>query len=110
MLGMGPADTFAGARRYWRWAEPDQSYGVSGQPNNKFRPMNEQGQYTAFGAGVSAGNNAGANDELFSYHPGGVNCLFGDGSVRFIKDSVNIVALRGLVTAAGGEVISSDAY
>ena len=29
------------ARRYWRWAEPDTSYGVSGHPNNKYRPMNE---------------------------------------------------------------------
>ena len=39
IVGLGPA---AGnlniARRYWRWAEPDTSYGVSGQPNNKFRP------------------------------------------------------------------------
>src|SRR5271157_2346792 len=36
--GMGPADGMSAARRYWRWAEPDASYGVSGQPNNKFRP------------------------------------------------------------------------
>ena len=38
----------------------------------------------------TAGNNAGANDELFSFHPGGVNVLFGDGSVRFLKDTVNV--------------------
>ncbi len=108
ILGQGPAGGTGVYRRYWRWAEPDESFGVSGQPNNKFRPMRELGQFAA--SGSTAGNNAGANDELFSYHPGGVNCLFGDGSVRFIKDSISLVALRGLVTLSGGEVISSDQY
>ena len=43
-----------------------------------------------------------------SYHPVGVNTLFGDGSVRFIKNSIGWPAWRGLGTIAGGEVISSD--
>ena len=97
------------ARRYWRWAEPDTSYGVSGQPNNKFRPMYEATPWLTHRP-LTAGNNAGANDELFSYHPGGVNVLMGDGSVRFLRDTVNIVTLRGLVTLKGGEVISADSY
>ena len=59
---------------------------------------------------LTAGNNAGTNDQLYSFHPGGVNVLFGDGSVHFIKDTVNIVTLRSLVTLKGGEVISADAY
>ena len=58
----------------------------------------------------TGGNNAGANDELYSFHAGGVNCLFGDGSVRFIKSTISPVTLRGLVTPAGGEVLSSDSY
>ena len=45
-----------------------------------------------------------------SYHPGGVNCLFADGSVKFIKDSVNGGVWRALGTIAGGEVVSADAY
>jgi prepilin-type N-terminal cleavage/methylation domain-containing protein/prepilin-type processing-associated H-X9-DG protein len=45
-----------------------------------------------------------------SYHPGGVNVLLGDGSVKFIKNSVNGMAWRGLGTIAGGEVISADAF
>jgi prepilin-type N-terminal cleavage/methylation domain-containing protein/prepilin-type processing-associated H-X9-DG protein len=45
-----------------------------------------------------------------SYHPGGVNALFGDGSVKFIKNSINGVSWRGLGTVSGGEVISADAY
>jgi prepilin-type processing-associated H-X9-DG protein len=59
---------------------------------------------------ATAGNQAGPNEEPYSYHPGGVNGLFGDGSVRFIKDSVNLVALRSILTLAGGDVVSSDQY
>jgi len=36
--------------------------------------------------------------------------LFVDGSVKFIKDSVNILTWAALGTRAGGEVISSDSY
>ena len=54
--------------------------------------------------------NAGANDEIFSTHPGGANILFGDGRVQFVKDSTNPVVLRSLVTYQGKEVISPDAY
>jgi prepilin-type processing-associated H-X9-DG protein len=45
-----------------------------------------------------------------SYHPGGVNALFGDGSVRFVKNTVSAVTWRALGTIAGGEVISADSY
>jgi prepilin-type N-terminal cleavage/methylation domain-containing protein/prepilin-type processing-associated H-X9-DG protein len=45
-----------------------------------------------------------------SWHPGGVNVLLGDGSVRFIKSSVDGMVWRGLGTVAGSEVISADAY
>jgi prepilin-type N-terminal cleavage/methylation domain-containing protein/prepilin-type processing-associated H-X9-DG protein len=45
-----------------------------------------------------------------SNHPGGVNFAFADGSVKFIKNSINLSAYRGLGTRAGGEIVSSDAY
>jgi prepilin-type N-terminal cleavage/methylation domain-containing protein/prepilin-type processing-associated H-X9-DG protein len=45
-----------------------------------------------------------------SYHPGGVNVLFMDGSVHFIKNSVNFMAWYAIATPAGGEVVSSDSY
>jgi prepilin-type N-terminal cleavage/methylation domain-containing protein/prepilin-type processing-associated H-X9-DG protein len=45
-----------------------------------------------------------------SYHPGGVNTLFADGSVKFVKDTVSPVVWRNLGTIAGGEVVSSDQY
>jgi prepilin-type N-terminal cleavage/methylation domain-containing protein/prepilin-type processing-associated H-X9-DG protein len=45
-----------------------------------------------------------------SYHPGGVNCGMADGSVKFIKDSVNMTTWWELGTKAGGEVIGADSY
>jgi prepilin-type N-terminal cleavage/methylation domain-containing protein/prepilin-type processing-associated H-X9-DG protein len=44
------------------------------------------------------------------YHPGGVNTLMADGSVRFIKDTTNAATWRALGTIAGGEVISADSF
>jgi prepilin-type processing-associated H-X9-DG protein len=45
-----------------------------------------------------------------SRHPGGVNVLFADGSVRFAKDSINQATWWALGTKASGEVISADSY
>jgi prepilin-type processing-associated H-X9-DG protein len=45
-----------------------------------------------------------------SQHPGGCNVLFADGSVRFVKSSVNMQTWMQLGTVAGGEVVSSDSY
>ena len=45
-----------------------------------------------------------------SYHPGGVNALFGDGGVRFIKNSIDWRTWRALGTVGSGEVVSADQY
>jgi prepilin-type processing-associated H-X9-DG protein len=109
--GQGPAGGGSIARRYWRWADPDNAYGVSGAPNNKYRPMNEIASYGPTpGPLGTKGNNAGANDELFSFHSGGINVLMADGSVKFIKDSINVVTLRAIVSLKGQEAVSADQY
>jgi len=33
-----------------------------------------------------------------------------DGSVKFIKNAINVNTYRGLATRAGGEILSADAY
>jgi prepilin-type N-terminal cleavage/methylation domain-containing protein len=45
-----------------------------------------------------------------SYHPAGVNALLGDGSVRFVKSTIDGLVWRSLGTVAGGEVVSAEAY
>ena len=45
-----------------------------------------------------------------SFHPGGANFAFADGSIRFLKDSVSMLTYQALGTRNGGEVISSDSY
>ena len=45
-----------------------------------------------------------------SYHAGGVNALFVDGSVRFIKSTVAGLTWRALGSVNGGEVVSADSY
>ena len=45
-----------------------------------------------------------------SFHPGGVNALMSDGSVKFFKNSINYNIWRALGSSQGSEVISSDAY
>ena len=45
-----------------------------------------------------------------SNHPGGVNVAFMDGSVHFIKNSINLQTWWFMGTRGRGEVISSDTY
>ncbi|WP_435017179.1 DUF1559 domain-containing protein [Tundrisphaera sp. TA3] len=43
-------------------------------------------------------------------HPGGINAVLGDGSVKFIKFTVNPGTFRKLAVIDDGEVLSSDEY
>jgi prepilin-type N-terminal cleavage/methylation domain-containing protein/prepilin-type processing-associated H-X9-DG protein len=45
-----------------------------------------------------------------SVHPGGINVLFGDGSVRFLKSTVSNPIWWAIGSRNGGEVLSADAY
>lgn len=45
-----------------------------------------------------------------SRHPGGVNMTLADGSVRFIKNSVNMTTWRAIGTRNGGETVSAESY
>jgi prepilin-type processing-associated H-X9-DG protein len=61
-----------------------------------------------------ASNTAHGNNTAFaasrSRHSGGVNSLFGDGSVRFIKSTINPPVWVALNSIQAGEVIGGDAY
>jgi prepilin-type N-terminal cleavage/methylation domain-containing protein/prepilin-type processing-associated H-X9-DG protein len=105
-----------GTVRYWRWAEADNAFGVSGGVNNKGTPSrcntawpdplhSNDAMYNTV-----KGNNAFNNDEIASFHPGGANVVMADGSVRYLKDSISPIVVRSLVSLKGGEAISADQY
>ena len=58
----------------------------------------------------SQGKEGGSFAASRSRHPGGVNSLLADGSVRFFKNSINLSTWVALGSMAGGEVISADSY
>jgi prepilin-type N-terminal cleavage/methylation domain-containing protein/prepilin-type processing-associated H-X9-DG protein len=109
-LGMGNN----GRRAFWRWAEPDSGYGVSGPPpggpgtgtavsNNPY-PVN--GGNGPPGCNWILINNCGPNDEMFSFHDNNnVNAVFCDGHVQILRGGLSSIICRFLVTPNGGEVI-----
>jgi prepilin-type processing-associated H-X9-DG protein len=119
-------------RRFWRWAEQDNGYGVSGDPegpssatstyssasggagynksNTGFKIINNNNTNAGGnGPGTSGNcwlyvNNCGPNDEIFSFHTGGAQAVFADGHVAFLRDSLSAPVVAALVSRANGEV------
>ena len=83
---------------------------------DQFNPSPEECWTQIMGpAGLEDGtrtiNNPEAHvEDYWSLHPGGANMLFGDGSVHFLKSSINPITWRALATQGFGEVISADSY
>ncbi len=73
-------------------------------PNSQQYPWGSCSNNAALQAIFSNFSNANSN------HPGGTNFLFADGSVHFLKSSINMRTYWALGTRGNGEVISSDSY
>jgi prepilin-type processing-associated H-X9-DG protein len=96
---------------------PSRGMDARGQTYTTIRyAINQKNGWTcgkANGVGVCGGGNGywnseGANVPLVSNHTGGVNALFGDGSVHFLSNSVSLVTLAQLATKDDGTVLGSD--
>jgi prepilin-type N-terminal cleavage/methylation domain-containing protein/prepilin-type processing-associated H-X9-DG protein len=103
----------AGGRRMYAWADPDAvTNGISGPSNSTGdRTAKINNKSTPVGGPADCRwtlNNCGPNDEPFSFHTGGVNCVMGDGSVRFMRDSISALTLKWLAGASDGQVIVND--
>ena len=59
---------------------------------------------------VVPNSKSAAADNFWSLHPGGCNFVFCDGSVRFLKETIDAEVFRSLSTRAGGEVIGADQF
>jgi prepilin-type N-terminal cleavage/methylation domain-containing protein/prepilin-type processing-associated H-X9-DG protein len=85
--------------------------GITGVGNS---PANPGGLCDNQPAQQLACNDNGSESQSYcgtrSRHPGGVNTLFGDGSVHFMKNSISPVTWVALGSISGSEVISSDSY
>ena len=93
----------------WRWASPATGHSLFNTivpPNSPTAPWS--GCRPDCGPGCQVSN--GQYENSTSFHPGGCNVGFADGSVKFIKSSIAMKTWWSLGTKAGGEVISSDAY
>jgi prepilin-type N-terminal cleavage/methylation domain-containing protein/prepilin-type processing-associated H-X9-DG protein len=96
-----------GARRVFAWADPDAcTNGYSGPSNStgsKLAAINQNS--TPLGGPTTclwSTNNCGPNDEPFAFHQGGVNLVMGDGSARFMAETIDGIAVKWLVGAADG--------
>ena len=83
---------------------------------DQFNPSPEECWVQVLGpAGLEDGartiNNPLAHvEDYWSRHPGGANMLFADGSVHFLKNSINPATWRALATRSFGEILSADSY
>ena len=79
------------------WADYNSAIRIAG--------FSADGKTPAGGCCVVNCNNAW---QLYSFHPGGVNTLRGDGSVQFMQESIAPGVLAALVTRAAGEIFNED--
>jgi len=107
--GEGPAWTGGGSggRRMYAWADPDSgANGLSGPSNSLASRTAKINNFPSPTGGPPecrwSQNNCGPNDEPFSFHSGGANCLFGDGSVRFLRDTIDALTLKWLAGSTDG--------
>lgn len=73
-------------------------------------PADDHGHTTLFQTAFTFTSPGYDDRNAMSFHPGGMHCLFGDGSVRFLKNAIDLGVYRALGTRAGGEVVGSDQY
>jgi prepilin-type N-terminal cleavage/methylation domain-containing protein/prepilin-type processing-associated H-X9-DG protein len=104
------------------WANPDASAGTTVIPMNWFTNLKD-GQREPNGDlcdhnpailvtadHVRCYRNYTYNFAFKSYHPGGANFGLADGSIRFVKQTINARVYNALASRAGGEVTSADQY
>lgn len=83
------------------WADPDCGFSISGARFESNQWLNNGGPCVI---------NCTNDSELYAFHSGGINAVFADGSVRFLRENIDKLTLVKLVTRAGGEVVNANEY
>ena len=76
----------------------------------KEEPDDDHAHTTLFQTSHTPSSGNMNDQDAASRHDGGTNFLFSDGSVKFLKNSINLAIYQGLSTRAGNEVIAADRY
>jgi prepilin-type N-terminal cleavage/methylation domain-containing protein/prepilin-type processing-associated H-X9-DG protein len=110
----------SGKRAINRWADPETGNGVSGPPQgdpgssffqNKPGPYINQNSAPLGGSTSTCTwttNNCGPNDELFSSHSGGVNVVYMDGHVAFLRETIDGATMRYLCLPDDGQPLDAS--
>jgi prepilin-type N-terminal cleavage/methylation domain-containing protein/prepilin-type processing-associated H-X9-DG protein len=102
---------YAGRPQLWRAGRPVPGTYVSGAAWVGGPLMLGQGSsYDGAKKPGPCAINCTNNREVYSFHPGGVNAVFADGSGHFLRAGIDIRIFARLVTRAGGEVVSASDY
>jgi prepilin-type N-terminal cleavage/methylation domain-containing protein/prepilin-type processing-associated H-X9-DG protein len=104
-----PGTTVADGTNYWNGAAWAGSHGGTLRFNAYDHVNTPNGYSCTVSPGEDPGNVTSALTAA-SNHPGGVNVGFGDGSVKFIKDSIGPQTWWALGSRNLGETLSSDSY
>jgi prepilin-type processing-associated H-X9-DG protein/prepilin-type N-terminal cleavage/methylation domain-containing protein len=94
------------AGEYWAWGTPGLTMFQTVVPPNSTQYTWNTCRQDCSGCGVDSSHIVNST----SYHPGGCNVLFADGSVKFIKSTVNMKTWWALGTLSGDEAVSADSY
>jgi prepilin-type processing-associated H-X9-DG protein len=78
---------------------------MAGEVGDRFSPWGRPGNWRDPALGLHR-----SPDGFGGPFPGGSNFLFGDGSVRFIKNAVDPRVFKALGTPSGGEIVNADTY
>jgi prepilin-type N-terminal cleavage/methylation domain-containing protein/prepilin-type processing-associated H-X9-DG protein len=101
----------AGRPRLWQAGRPGPDQVISGCPwAGGSNLLSVQGSTPDGSRPGPCPMNCTNDHEVYSFHPGGANAVFVDGSVHFLEARIDIRVLARLITRAGGEAISGNDY
>jgi prepilin-type processing-associated H-X9-DG protein len=83
------------------WSNYQNNIGLSGASS-------ATGEFTTSRTDGKCAVNCTNDSEIYSFHSGSANLVMMDGSVRFLKQTIEIAVVAALLTKEGGELLQPD--